>query len=150
MDTLSYKTVSSNKQTVEHKWFIIDAENQIVGRLATEIAMIIRGKNKASFSPHVNCGDKVVVINAEKVRFTGKKMEDKEYIHYTGYPGGQRFTTPAKLMDKKPGQVLLNAVTGMLPGNKLKKVYLKNLHIYAGTEHPHAAQNPTIKQINSK
>lgn len=150
MDTLSYKTVSANKQTVDHKWFIIDAENQVVGRLASEIAMIIRGKTKASFTPHVNCGDKVVVINAEKVRFTGKKMQDKEYIHYTGYPGGQRFTTPAKLMDKKPGQVLLNAVTGMLPGNKLKKVYLKNLFIYAGTEHPHAAQNPTKKQINSK
>jgi large subunit ribosomal protein L13 len=142
VDTLSYKTVSANKQTVVHNWHLIDAEDLIVGRLASKIAMLIRGKHKATFTPHVNCGDKVIVINAEKVRFTGKKMTDKQYIHYTGYPGGQRFASPAILLSYKPDEVIRKAVHGMLPGNKLRKEYLKNLHIYAGAEHPHTAQNP--------
>jgi large subunit ribosomal protein L13 len=150
VDTLSYKTVSANNQTVVRNWHIIDAENQIVGRLATTIANLIRGKHKASFTPHVNTGDKVIVINADKVRFTGKKMEDKVYLHYTGYPGGQRATTPAKLMAKKPEEVLRTAVHGMLPGNKLKKEFLKNLFLYAGTEHPHGAQNPKPYELKSE
>ena len=142
MDALSYKTISANKSTVQKDWYIIDAEDMIVGRLATRIAMVIRGKHKPSFTPHVDCGDKVIVINADKVRFTGKKMTDKQYIRHTGHPGGQRFATPAELLVKKPGKVLENAVYGMVPGNKLRAQVLKNLFIYAGTEHPHQAQNP--------
>lgn len=142
MDTLSYKTISANSKTVVRNWHIIDAENMIVGRLATTVANLIRGKHKASFTPHANTGDKVIVINADKVRFTGKKMEDKIYLHFTGYPGGQRAATPAQILAKKPEEVLRNAVHGMLPGNKLRKEFLKNLFIYAGNEHPHAAQNP--------
>jgi large subunit ribosomal protein L13 len=146
VDTLSYKTISANKQTVQRDWILIDAEDQIVGRLATQIANIIRGKNKACFTPHANCGDKVIVINADKVRFTGKKMTDKIYLHHTGHPGGQRETTPAKLLVKKPEEVLTKAVRGMLPGNKLRAQFLKNLFIYAGSEHPHQAQNPKTLQ----
>jgi len=142
VDTLSYKTISANKQTVVQNWHIIDAENQIVGRLATTLANLIRGKHKASFTPHVNTGDKVIVINAEKIRFTGKKMSDKIYLHYTGYPGGQRAATPERILAKKPTEVLRKAVQGMLPGNKLDKEFMKNLFLYAGTDHPHAAQNP--------
>lgn len=142
MDTLSYKTISANKQTVVQNWHIIDAENQIVGRLATTLANLIRGKHKASFTPHVNTGDKVIVINADKIRFTGKKMSDKIYLHYTGYPGGQRAATPERILAKKPTEVLRKAVEGMLPGNKLDKEFMKNLFLYVGTEHPHAAQNP--------
>jgi len=142
VDTLSYKTISANKQTVVQNWHIIDAENQIVGRLATTLANLIRGKHKASFTPHVNTGDKVIVINADKIRFTGKKMSDKIYLHYTGYPGGQRAATPERILAKKPTEVLRKAVEGMLPGNKLDKEFMKNLFLYVGTEHPHAAQNP--------
>ncbi|MDZ4838507.1 MAG: 50S ribosomal protein L13 [Bacteroidota bacterium] len=142
MDTLSYKTVAAKSSTVVSEWLVIDAENMVVGRLAAQLAKIIRGKNKPSFSPHVNCGDKVIILNAEKVRFTGNKMNDKIYIHYTGYPGGQREITPARLMTKKPEDVLKMAVRGMLPANKLRKEYLNNLFIYVGGEHPHSAQNP--------
>jgi large subunit ribosomal protein L13 len=147
VEALSFKTISANKQTVKRDWILIDAENQVVGRLATKIAMLVRGKHKPNFTPHVNTGDKVIVINAEKIRFTGKKMSDKEYIRYTGYPGGQRFATPADLLERKPEEVLRNAVHGMLPGNKLKAQYLKNLFLYVGTEHPHAAQNPKTLEL---
>lgn len=142
MDTLSFKTVAAKPSGPSAEWHVIDAENMVVGRLAAQLAKIIRGKNKPSFSPHVNCGDKVIVLNADKVRFTGKKMTDKVYLHYTGYPGGQREITPAKLMTKRPEDVLKMAVRGMLPANKLRKEYLKNLFLYVGTEHPHQAQNP--------
>jgi large subunit ribosomal protein L13 len=142
VDTLSYKTISANAKTVTRSWYVIDAENMVVGRLASRIAMLIRGKHKATFTPHVDCGDKVIVINADKVRFTGKKMTDKEYVHYTGYPGGQRFATPEELLSRKPEEVLRKAVYGMVPGNKLRKPIMKNLFLYAGSEHPHQAQNP--------
>lgn len=142
MNTLSFKTVSANAATVVKNWHVIDAENMVVGRLASRIAMIVRGKHKASFTPHVDCGDKVIVLNADKVRFTGKKMTEKQYIHYTGYPSGQRFVTPQLLLRRKPEEVLRKAVYGMLPGNKLRKQLMKNLFLYAGTEHPHQAQNP--------
>jgi large subunit ribosomal protein L13 len=147
VNTLSYRTVSANKQTVSRDWILIDAENQVVGRLAAKIANLVRGKHKPYFTPHVDCGDKVVVINADKIRFTGKKMSDKVYLHYTGYPGGQRSITPDKLMAKKPEEVLTLAVRGMLPGNKLRKEFLKNLFIYAGSEHPHQAQNPKSLEL---
>ncbi|MBB6001842.1 MULTISPECIES: 50S ribosomal protein L13 [Arcicella] len=143
MDTLSYKTISANKATTEKGWVIVDAENQIVGRLTSEIAKILRGKHKPSFTPHVDCGDNVIVINADKIRFTGKKMTDKVYIRHTGYPGGQRFATPREVLAKNPRGVVEAAVKGMLPKNRLGSRLFTNLYVYAGTEHPHAAQQPT-------
>jgi large subunit ribosomal protein L13 len=146
MNTLSYKTVSANSKTVTKEWVVIDANAEILGRLSSKIAFILRGKHKANFTPHVDCGDNVIVINADKVRFTGKKFTEKEYVSYTGYPGGQRFISPKDLMAKHPTRVVEKAVRGMLPKNKLGNKIFKNLHVYAGGEHPHAAQNPqTIK-----
>jgi len=146
MNTLSYKTVSANSNTVTKEWVVIDANSEILGRLASKIAMVIRGKHKPSFTPHVDCGDNVIVINADKVKLTGKKMNEKQYVHYTGYPGGQRFITPRDLMVKHPTAVVQKAVRGMLPKTKLGSALIKNLFVYAGGEHPHLAQNPkTIK-----
>lgn len=146
MNTLSYKTVSANSKTVTKEWVVIDANTEILGRLSSKIAFILRGKHKANFTPHVDCGDNVIVINADKVRFTGNKFTQKEYVSYTGYPGGQRFISPKDLMAKHPTRVVEKAVRGMLPKNKLGNAIFKNLHVYAGAEHPHAAQNPkTIK-----
>jgi large subunit ribosomal protein L13 len=142
VDTLSYKTISANTATVEKAWVVVDAENQIVGRLTSEIAKILRGKHKASFTPHVDCGDNVIVINAEKVRFTGKKMNNKVYTRHTGYPGGQRFATPREVLAKNPRGVVEAAVKGMLPKNKIGSELFRNLYVYAGTEHPHQAQQP--------
>jgi large subunit ribosomal protein L13 len=146
MNTLSYKTVSANSKTVTKEWVVIDANTEILGRLSSKIAFILRGKHKANFTPHVDCGDNVIVINADKVRFTGNKFSQKEYVSYTGYPGGQRFISPKDLMAKHPTRVVEKAVRGMLPKNKLGNAIFKNLYVYAGGEHPHAAQNPkTIK-----
>ena len=142
MDTLSYKTISANKATVEKAWVVVDAENQILGRLCSEIATIIRGKHKPSFTPHVDWGDQVIVINADKVRLTGKKMTDKVYIRHTGYPGGQRFSTPREVLVKNPRGVVEAAVKGMLPKNRLGRELFHNLFVYAGPSHPHAAQQP--------
>jgi large subunit ribosomal protein L13 len=142
VDTLSYKTISANKATVEKAWVVVDAENQILGRLCSEIAKIIRGKHKPSFTPHVDCGDQVIVINADKVRLTGKKMTDKVYIRHTGYPGGQRFSTPREVLVKNPRGVVEAAVKGMLPKNRLGRELFHNLFVYAGPTHPHAAQQP--------
>ena len=150
MNTPSYKTSHLNNETVKKQWFIVDAENQIAGRLASEVAKILRGKHKASFSPHVDCGDNVVIVNAEKVKFTGKKTDDKVYVRYTGYPGGQRFSTPRKLMEKNPTQILRHAIKGMLPKNKLGSVLQTNVFIYAGNKHPHEAQQPKELKFNSK
>jgi large subunit ribosomal protein L13 len=146
MNTLSYKTVSANSKTVTKEWVVIDANTEILGRLSSKIAFILRGKHKANFTPHVDCGDNVIVINADKVRFTGNKFTEKEYVSYTGYPGGQRFISPKDLMAKHPTRVVEKAVRGMLPKNKLGNAIFKNLYVYAGSEHPHAAQSPkTIK-----
>lgn len=146
MNTLSYKTVSANSKTVTKDWVLIDANAEILGRLSSKIAFILRGKHKANFTPHVDCGDNVIVINADKVRFTGNKFEEKEYVSYTGYPGGQKFISPKDLMAKHPTRVVEKAIRGMLPKNKLGNKVFKNLHVYAGAEHPHAAQTPkTIK-----
>jgi large subunit ribosomal protein L13 len=142
VDTLSYKTISANVATVEKAWVVVDAENQIVGRLTSEIAKVLRGKHKASFTPHVDCGDNVIVINAEKIRFTGKKMNAKVYTRHTGYPGGQRFATPREVLAKNPRGVVEAAVKGMLPKNKIGSELFRNLYVYAGSEHPHAAQQP--------
>ncbi|MCO5950781.1 50S ribosomal protein L13 [Mucilaginibacter sp. BJC16-A38] len=143
MNTLSYKTVSANKKTVNKQWVVVDAQGEILGRLSTKIAMIIRGKTKPDFTPNVDCGDNVIVINADKVKLTGNKFSDKRYVSYTGYPGGQRFISPKELMAKHPTRVIEKAVRGMLPKNRLGKALFGNLHVYAGAEHPHEAQNPT-------
>ena len=143
MDTLTFKTVSANAKTVTKNWVLVDAENQVLGRVSSKIAAMLRGKHKTNFTPHVDCGDNVIVINAEKVRLTGKKWSEKEYIRYTGYPGGQRFATPQELLSKHPERLVEYAVHGMLPKNKLGNAVKGNLYIYTGTEHPHAAQQPT-------
>lgn len=142
MDTLSYKTISANDSNVTKEWYIVDAESLVVGRLASEVARVIRGKHKPNFTPHVDCGDNVIVINAEKVRFTGRKMEDKLYVHHTGYPGGQRTITPKEVLKKAPIRIVENAVRGMLPKTKLGRKLFKNLFVYEGSEHPHEAQQP--------
>lgn len=147
MDTLSYKTKSANAQTTERQWFIVDATDMVVGRLATKIADVLRGKNKPSFTPHADTGDFVVVINCEKVIFTGRKMDDKEYITYSGYPGGQKRKTPRQVLAKHPERVIENAVKGMLPKNKLSNAIYKKLFVYAGEEHPHGAQKPQTLEI---
>jgi large subunit ribosomal protein L13 len=149
VDTLTYKTVSVNKESAGKEWVVVDATNQILGRLSSEIAKILRGKNKPSFTPNADCGDNVIVINAEKVRLTGNKWADKVYIHYTGYPGGQRFATAKNLLDKKPTFIVENAVKNMLPKTKLGRAVFKNLHVYTGTDHPHAAQQPKEIIINT-
>jgi large subunit ribosomal protein L13 len=142
VNTLSYKTVSANKATVNKEWVIIDAEGAMLGRLATVVASMLRGKNKTNFTPHVDCGDNVVVINAEKVSLSGTKWTDKEYVRYTGYPGGQKFTTAEAMLKKKPISLVEHAVRGMLPKNRLGRAIYKNMHVYAGTSHPHEAQKP--------
>ena len=142
MDTLSYKTISANKATVDKKWIVVDATDQILGRFASEVAKRIRGKHKPDFTPHVDCGDNVIIINAEKIRLTGKKMEAKQYVRHTGYPGGQRFATPKELMNRAPERILESAVRGMLPKNKLGRALYRNLKVYTGPDHNHEAQQP--------
>ncbi len=142
MNTNSYKTVSLNKATVDKNWVIIDADSQILGRMASEVAKMIRGKHKPSYTPHVDCGDNVIVINSDKIRLTGQKWTDKQYVRHTGYPGGQRIETPNDLMAKSSTRIIEKAVRGMLPNNRLGRQLLKNLHVYEGAEHPHAAQKP--------
>ena len=140
MNTLSYKTVSANKATVEKEWVLVDAEGQALGRLASVVALMLRGKHKTSFTPHVDCGDNVIVINAEKIALTGAKMTDKEYIRHTGYPGGQRIVRADALMKKNPARLIEYAVKGMLPKNRLGAAIFKNLYVYEGPEHKHEAQ----------
>jgi large subunit ribosomal protein L13 len=145
VDSLSYKTVSIPKESVEKDWLIIDADQAILGRLASKVASIAKGKHKTSFTPNVDCGDKIIVINAEKVALTGKKWDLKEYVSHSGYPGGQKRVTPREQLAKDPTKIIERAVKGMLPKNKLGSKLIKNVHVYVGTEHPHEAQQP--KQI---
>lgn len=147
MNTLSYKTVSANKATVNKEWVIIDAEGKVLGRLATVVASMLRGKHKTNYTPHVDCGDNVVIINAEKVVLTGDKMSDKLYVRHTGYPGGQRVTTASELLKKNPVSLVEKAVKGMLPKNRLGSALYRNLYVYAGIEHPHEAQKPKTIEI---
>ena len=142
MDTLSFKTKSANKDIVKKEWVVIDAEGLVVGRLASNVARLIRGKHKPYYTPHIDCGDHVIVINADKVRFTGSKETDKEYIRHTGYPGGQRVSTPKIVREKYPIRLVEMAVRGMLPKNRLGRKLFGNLHVYAGSEHKHEAQQP--------
>ncbi len=147
MDAISYKTKFTSAAKAEKKWYLIDAENQVVGRLASQVAMILRGKHKTSYTPHDDAGDNVIIINAEKVRFTGNKTEDKEYKRYTGYPGGQRIATPKTLLKNKPTEILSHAIHGMLPKGRLGRTLNTNVFIYAGTEHKHEAQKPELLDI---
>ena len=148
MDTLSYKTVSANKATVNKEWVLVDAEGQTLGRLASKVAVLLRGKHKPNFTPHVDCGDNVIVVNAEKVALTGNKRESKQYIHHTGYPGGQRFRSVNQVLAKDPTGLVTKAVKGMLPKNRLGRAIFKNMHAYAGAEHPHEAQKPRTISLN--
>ena len=147
MDTLSYKTKSANKVTVDKQWVVVDADSKKLGRLASEVAKMIRGKNKPSFTPHVDCGDNVIVLNADKVKLTGKKWTDRVYLRYTGYPGGQRATTPRELKEKSSTLLVERAVRGMLPKNRLGRSLFNNLYVYEGTEHPHEAQQPKTVEL---
>jgi large subunit ribosomal protein L13 len=147
VNTLSYKTVSANKATVNKEWVIIDAEGKVLGRLSTVVASMLRGKHKTDYTPHVDCGDNVIVINAEKIILTGDKMSDKEYIRHTGYPGGQRIVKADQLLKKKPIALIEHAVKGMLPKNRLGSALYRNLHVYAGNSHPHEAQKPKTIEI---
>jgi large subunit ribosomal protein L13 len=142
LDSLSFRTISANSATVQKEWIVIDASNLVVGRLGSEVARLLRGKHKTNYTPHVDCGDYVIVINADKIKFTGKKMTDKVYTRHTGYPGGQRFATPVEFLAKKPEKVVEEAVRGMLPKNRLGRELFRNLHVYAGAHHPHQAQQP--------
>jgi large subunit ribosomal protein L13 len=142
VDSISYKTKSVSKATVKKEWYIIDAEGQTLGRFASKVANILRGKHKTNFTPHVDCGDNVIIINADKIRFSGNKLNDKDYVFYSGFPGGQRFESAKNMMQKKPTYAVEHAIEGMLPNNKLGSEIFRNLYVYAGSEHPHAAQQP--------
>ena len=148
MNTLSYKTVSANKATVNKEWVVVDADGQSLGRLASKVAKLIRGKHKPNYTPHVDCGDNVVVINAEKINLTGSKWNNKTYIRHTGYPGGQRSLTAQEMFDKNPTRLVEKAVKGMLPKNKLGSALFRNLYVYVGSEHGQEAQKPKSINLN--
>ena len=148
MDTLSYKTISANKATVDKQWVLVDAEGQHLGRLASKVAKLLRGKYKTNFTPHVDCGDNVVIINADKIVLTGNKWNDKTYIRHTGYPGGQRSRTAQELFDKHPERLVEKAVKGMLPKNRLGAELFRNLRVYVGAEHDQEAQKPKAINLN--
>ncbi len=149
MNTLSYKTVSANNATVTKQWVVVDAKDQILGRLASKVAILLRGKHRPNYTPHVDCGDHVIIINAEKIQLSGNKWDQKEYVRHTGYPGGQRFTTVKQMLAKKPGTIIEKAVKGMLPKNRLGSEIFRNLRVYEGSEHPHQAQEPKVINLNS-
>lgn len=148
MDTLSYKTISTNAATAQKEWVVIDATDMVLGRMASKVAKLLRGKYKPSFTPHCDCGDNVIIINAEKVKLTGNKWTDRIYYSYTGYPGGQREATPASLMQKSPERYIKKVIKGMLPKNHLADKLIDNLYVYAGSEHPHEAQQPKTIDLN--
>ena len=149
MNTLSYKTISANKETADKKWYVVDAEGQTVGRLASKVAKVLRGKHKPNFTPHADCGDNVVIINAEKVSFSGTKLVDKTYVRYTGYPGGQRSLTAQEQLEKHPTRIIEKAVKGMLPKNSLGRAVYRNLKVYAGAEHKQEAQKPEVLNLDT-
>ncbi|BAM99688.1 50S ribosomal protein L13 [Blattabacterium cuenoti] len=147
MNFLSFKTISAKKSSFVKSWIIIDAENQILGRLSTEISRIIMGKHKPFFSPNINCGDHVIVINSNKIKLTGKKWNNKKYIHYTGYPGGQKVISIQNLLNKDSRFIIYKSVKGMLPKNRLGRLIFKNLHVYPTSEHKHKAQKPILLKL---
>ncbi len=149
MNTLSYKTISANRATANKEWVLVDAEDMVLGRLASEVAKLLRGKHKPEFTPHVDCGDYVIIINAEKVKLTGKKLTDKVYVRYTGYQGGLRKQTPEDILEKYPERLVEKAVRGMLPKNKLGRQMFRNLHVVVGPEHKHEAQKPKVIDLST-
>ncbi|MCT4600544.1 MAG: 50S ribosomal protein L13 [Marinifilaceae bacterium] len=149
MDTLSYKTISANKATAQKEWVLVDAEGQTLGRLASKVAKLLRGKYKPSFTPHCDCGDNVVIINAEKIQVSGNKFDSKNYLRHTGYPGGQRVTTIKQALENHPERVIQHAVKGMLPKNRLGRQLFRNMYVYAGTEHMQEAQQPKNLDLNT-
>lgn len=149
MNTVSYKTKSANAATVQKEWLVVDAENMVLGRMATKVAVMLRGKHKPYFTPHVDCGDNVIIINAEKVRLTGQKWQDKEYIRHTGYPGGQRIFTATQIAKKNPTAIVEHAVKGMLPKTRLGSELFRNLVVVAGPQHKHEAQKPRLIDLNA-
>jgi large subunit ribosomal protein L13 len=150
MNNLVYKThsLSNEEARLDRKWWLVDAENEVLGRLASKVAVILRGKNKPGFTPHIDCGDSVIIINAEKVKLTGNKLTDKEYVTYTGYPGGQRVKSPLDMLARYPERIIEHAVKGMLPKNKLGREIYRNLKVYAGPDHGHDAQQPQKINLN--
>jgi len=146
---LSYKTISANKATAQKEWVVVDATDQVLGRLASKVAKLLRGKYKPSFTSHVDCGDNVIILNADKVKLTGNKWNDRIYVSHTGYPGGQRFMSPAVMMAKDPTRLYRKVMKGMLPKNRLGEAVIGNMYVYVGSEHPHAAQSPKVIDINS-
>jgi len=148
VDTLSYKTISANKATVNKEWVLVDAADQTLGRLASKVAILLRGKHKPNFTPHVDCGDNVIVINAEKINLSGNKWNDKTYIRHTGYPGGQRSLTATELFGKDPARIVEKSVKGMLPKNKLGADLFRNLNVVVGSAHTHEAQKPKAIDLN--
>jgi large subunit ribosomal protein L13 len=149
VDTLSYKTKSANKETVLKEWYVVDATNEVLGRLSSKVANVLRGKNKVNFTPHVDCGDNVIIINADKVRLTGNKLAAKKYIRHTGYPGGQRTETAEHLLHRDATKMIERAIKGMLPKNRLGSALFRNVFVYEGAEHPHAAQQPKELKLDS-
>jgi len=148
VDTLSYKTISANKATADKQWVLVDAEGQTLGRMASKVAKLLRGKYKPSFTPHADCGDNVVIINAEKIILTGNKWTEKSYIRHTGYPGGQKSLTATELFGKDPARLVEKSVKGMLPKNKLGSAIFRNLKVYVGPKHDQDAQKPTLINLN--
>jgi large subunit ribosomal protein L13 len=148
VNTLSYKTISANSATVQKEWLVVDAEGQTLGRMASVVARLIRGKHKTNYTPHVDCGDNVIILNAEKISMTGNKMQEKEYVWHTGFPGGQKSATAEEMMTKSARKVVEKAVKGMLPKNRLGSVLFKNLYVYEGAEHKHEAQQPKVINLN--
>jgi large subunit ribosomal protein L13 len=150
MSKLHFTTKHANEATVTHNWYVVDGTNQTVGRMCAKIAAILRGKNKAYYTPHVDCGDNVIVTNCEKIVFTGNKMDEKTYLTFSGYPGGQKGEKAKNLLARRPEVVIERAVKGMLPKNKLGRQMYKKLFVYAGAEHPHGAQKPQDLNFNRK
>lgn len=148
MNTLSYKTISANKETADKKWFIVDADGQTVGRLASKVAKVLRGKHKTCYTPHADCGDNVIVVNASKIAFSGTKIFNKEYVTFSGYPSGQKFATAEELLKKHPERIVEKAIKGMLPKNTLGRALYRNLKVYAGADHKQDAQKPEVLNLN--
>jgi large subunit ribosomal protein L13 len=149
VNTLSYRTLAGNTETADKKWYVVDAEGQTVGRLASKVAKIIRGKYKTCYTPHADCGDNVIVINAEKIAFSGTKLQDKDYVRFSGYPGGQRFTSAEDMLKNHPERLIEKAVKGMLPKNTLGRKLYTNLKVYKGAAHKHEAQNPQSLNLDT-
>jgi len=149
VDTLSYKTISLNKATANKEWLLVDAQGEILGRLAAKVAKLLRGKYKPGYTPHIDCGDNVIIINADKIRMTGNKMKDRQLFSHSGYPGGQKIKSPAEIMAKAPEKLIEHAIKGMLPKNRLGRAIFRNLHVFVNNEHTHEAQKPKSINLNS-